>query len=113
MRESDVVLCPFLIADGTFKHRPAIILREMCPFGDLLLCGVSTQLRHEVKDFDEIIALGDDDFTQSGLLKTSLIRLGYLALIPQDRIVGVIGEISKTRHRRLLKNLSAYLMENV
>ncbi|MCK6553774.1 hypothetical protein L6Q96_04200 [Candidatus Binatia bacterium] len=48
MTEGDVVLTPLSQADGQIKNRPAIILREMPPYGDFLVCGVSTQLHREV-----------------------------------------------------------------
>jgi hypothetical protein len=35
--------------------------------GDLLVCGISTQLRQTVADFDEIIEPSDADFKSSGL----------------------------------------------
>ena len=53
MKEGDVILTPVPQADGTIKTRPAIILREMPPYKDFLVCGVSTQLHQQVKDFDE------------------------------------------------------------
>lgn len=43
MKEGDVVIVPMPQADGMVKNRPAIILREMPPFRDLLVSGVSTQ----------------------------------------------------------------------
>ena len=63
MREGDVILTPVPQADGALKNRPAIVLREMPPYRDLLVCGVSTQLQREVKGFDETISRADDDFT--------------------------------------------------
>jgi hypothetical protein len=42
MKESDVILTQMPQADSNAKHRPAVILREMPPFGDMLVCGVST-----------------------------------------------------------------------
>ena len=98
-------------ADGSVKNRPTVILREMPPFQDMLVCGVSTQLRQEVKGFDEIISQTDGDFTASGLVGKSLIRLGFLTVVPQNQIVGVIGSITSARHRRLLENLSNYLIQ--
>lgn len=68
MTEGDVVLSPVPQADGTVKNRPAIFLRAMPPFNDLLICGVSTQLRHEVSGFDDLIRPNSDDFEQSGLV---------------------------------------------
>lgn len=111
MKEGDVVLTTFQQADGTTKNRPAIVLRVMRPFGDLLICGVSRQLRHRVADFDEVIAPTDSDFASSGLADTSLIRLGFLALLPAAEFLGDIGSISPERHNRLLRSLASYLQE--
>ncbi len=109
MKESEIVIAVFPQSDGTSKRRPALILREMPPFRDFLICGISTQLRQEVKDFDEIISSTDKDFAASGLDSDSLIRLGFLLVLPRPQIIGSIGEISAERHQRLLKNLSDYL----
>lgn len=54
MKEFEIVVAVFPQSDGTLKRRPALILREMPPFRDFLICGISTQLRQEVKGFDEI-----------------------------------------------------------
>jgi mRNA interferase MazF len=113
MNEGDVILTPMPQADGNVKNRPAVMLREMPLYGDMLVCGVSTQLHHYVEDFDEVIAPTDADFTSSGLVTTSLIRLGFLALLPRHTIVGAIGSIAPERHRRLLEALSNYLLRNI
>lgn len=109
MREGDVVIALFPQSDGSIKNRPALILREMPPFKDFLICGVSTQLRQKVEDFDEVISLTDSDFVQSGLISESLIRLGFLVTVPSNRIGGVIGSVSGERRKRLMRNLSSYL----
>ena len=109
MNEGDVVLTPFPQADGKIKNRPAIVLRIMPPFDDLLVCGISRQVRHRVPEFDEIITGADSDFRSSGLLDTSLIRLGFLSLLPASEFLGDIGSISQDRHRRLLRRLADYL----
>ena len=83
MKEGDVVLTPIPQADGVIKNRPAIILREMPPYRDFLVCGVSTQLDKEVKGFDEVIDVTDEDFKSTGLRMTSLVRLGFLAVLPR------------------------------
>ena len=111
MKEGDVVIVPLPQADGRIKDRPAIILREMAPFRDLLICGVSTQLRQGVKGFDEVISRTDADFGSSGLREESLIRLGFLVVVPRSKIVGAIGSISPERHQRLLQRLSEYLVQ--
>jgi mRNA interferase MazF len=109
MKEGDVVLTPIPQADGSIKNRPAIFLREFPPYKDLLVCGVSTQLHQEVKGFDEVISSSDSDFAVSGLRSESLIRLGFLAILPRTKIAGSIGSISAERHQRLLKTLADYL----
>jgi len=101
MKQGDVILAPVPQADGKLKNRPAIILREMPSYGDLLVCGISTQLHQHIKGFDEIISSDDEDFKLSGLLSKSLIRLGFLSVLPCSRIMGSIGSISSERHRRL------------
>ena len=110
MKEADLVIVPIPQANGLVKNRPAIILREMPPFGDVLVCGLSTQLRQAAKDFDEIIFKNDSDFPTSGLKEESLIRLGFLVVVPRTKIAGSIGSISSERQKRLLTRLSEYLM---
>ena len=112
MREGDVILTPIPQADGAIKNRPAVFLREMPPFRDMLVCGISTQLHQQVKGFDEIISPSDADFAASGLLADSLIRLGFLTVLPRRSVVGSIGSLSRERHERLLKTLSAHLTAN-
>ena len=111
MKPGDIILAELPQADGKVKNRPALVLREMQPYGDMLVCGVSTQLHQMVPDFDERIGKPDADFAESGLLYDSIIRLGFLAVLPHQRILGSIGAISHERHRRLLHRLSAYLIE--
>ena len=113
MQEGDVVLTPIPQADGRLKNRPALILREMPSHGDLLVCGVSTQLHHSVPGFDEIISLTDHDFASSGLVAASVIRLSFLAVLPRKNIAGAIGSIAPDRYRRLLEALSNYLVHRL
>ena len=111
MNQGDVVLTPVPQANGMLKNRPAIFLREMPPYRDLLVCGVSTQLHQEVKGFDEVVDQNDSDFAATGLRTTSLIRLGFLAVLPRTTIIGSIGSVSPERHKRLLTRLSDYLIK--
>jgi len=112
MQEADVVLTPIPQADGQIKNRPVILLRELPPYQDFLVCGVSTQLNQQVTGFDDVIASTDPDFITSGLRSDSLIRLGFLAVIPRKQIIGSIGKISPERHQQLLKTLSDYLVNS-
>jgi len=109
MKEGDIVLALLPQTDERGKNRPAVVLRRMPGFGDLLVCGVSTQLRQRVADFDEIIEPSHPDFKTSGLKAPSLIRLGFLAVLPTKHFLGTIGSISGERHQRLLSRLSEHL----
>lgn len=113
MTEGDIVLTPLPQADGQVKNRPAVVLSVMPPHGDLLVCGVSTQLHHETPSSDEVIQPSDPDFATSGLKAASLIRLGFLAVLPVSSFVGSIGSIAPERHHRLLRRLSEHLMRGV
>ena len=110
MKEGEIILTPMPQADGILKNRPALFLREMPPFGDALVCGISTQLHQRVPDFDEVITAADADFLGSGLVADSVIRLGFLAVLPRRAVLGSIGAVSPERHARLLRRLSAYLV---
>ena len=109
MNEGDIGLAPVPQADGRIKNRPAVLLRRLPPFGDGLVCGVSTQIHQQVADFDELIAPGDPDFVDTGLKAASVVRLGVLGVLPQTHMPGIIGSISRERHQRLLANLCRHL----
>ncbi len=110
MKEGDVILGSLLQSDGKWKIRPVICLREMPPFGDMLVCGISTQLRHEIPGFDEMISIDAPDFQSTGLREASLVRLGFLGILSTKDLAGSLGSISTERHRRLLERLSEYLI---
>ena len=110
MKQGDVILVPLPQADGRRKPRPAILLRILPPFGDFLVCGVSSQLRQQVRGLDDLISKADGDFGISGLQTDSLIRVGFLAIYTPQQVIGSIGEISSERHRRLLKQLADFLV---
>lgn len=95
MKEGDLLLTKLRQSDGADKLRPVLCLAKMPPYQDLLVCGVSTQLHRVVVDFDEIIGQGDSDFTASGLKATSLVRLGFLAVLPAKEFTGRIPLQSK------------------
>jgi hypothetical protein len=74
----------------------------MPPFNDFLVCGISAQRQRVVPNFDEVIATCDPDFSASGLKSPPLIRLGYLAVLPQSEFKDRIGTVAIPRLVRLL-----------
>ena len=111
MTEGDIVLVPLPQADDRVKNRPALVLRKMPPYDDLLVCGISKQLHREVEGFDDTLKENDADFAESGLRSLSLIRLSFLALLPKRSVVGSIGSVDAQRHRKLLQRLADYLTQ--
>jgi len=112
-RAGDVVV--FRFPNSNFsksKSRPAILLKKL-PYGfdDWLICMVTTQLDLCIDGFDEVIKTESDDFTQSGLLSTSGIRITRLAVVEGQILVGKIGEISSQRLNRIKQNLSTWFNE--
>jgi mRNA interferase MazF len=109
MKQGDILVAMMPQSSVPAKVRPALYLKTMPPFQDVLVCGVSTQVHQLVRDFDELIEFGDPDFQTSGLRAASIFRLGYLAVIPHTQIKGRIGSIAPERLKRLLNNLADFL----
>ncbi len=104
MKPGDVVLARLQQSDGQLKTRPALVLANMPPYRDHLLAGISSQMRHEVKGLDEIIFPSDQDYPASGLKVASLIRMGMIATLAPNAILGRIGSVSSLRLARLMGN---------
>lgn len=109
MKAGDIALAQLQQADGQYKLRPVLLLKQLPPFGDWLVCGISAQVRQAVPDFDELVQKSDSDFPNSGLHAPSVIRLGFLATLSEKNLPGTIGSINPKRYQRLLKNLTAFL----
>ncbi len=77
MNEGQIILARLSQANGKIKLRPVLILKQMPKFYDLLVCGISTQLHNYINGFDELLNENDDYFSNTGLLKSSIIRLGF------------------------------------
>jgi mRNA interferase MazF len=77
MSPGNTILARLQQSDGQIKSRPALVLTRMPPYNDLLICGISSQIKQKVEGFDEVILVSDADFPQSGLKVTSLFALGW------------------------------------
>jgi len=106
MSPGSVALAQVQQADGRLKTRPVVILNIMPPFSDFMVCALSSKLKHECPNFDEVISVDDEDFQASGLKVASLIRLGMVATIPRSVVLGELGTISGTRLKRLRTRLA-------
>jgi len=110
-KPGDILLVRFPRANlQSGKYRPVLLLSRMPgPFDDWLICGITSQLRHEVEGWDEVVKRADSDFKSSGLKVPSLIRIGKLATVEEAVLEGVLGEISSERLMRILKRLMNHL----
>lgn len=110
MREGEITLANLAQADGSYKLRPVLLLKQLPGYNDFLVCGISTQIHQRIYDFDELLDVNDGQFSYTGLRQSSIIRLGFLAVIPSNKIPGSIGKIDSALHKSLLTRLVNYLL---
>ena len=111
MNIGDVVLVRFPQAlSNSPKLRPALLLSFLPgPYQNLLLAGISTQMKQIESHWDEVIDATDADFAASGLHHQSVVRLSYLEALKTARIEGVIGHLSPARVQQLRSRLAKHL----
>jgi mRNA interferase MazF len=111
IEEAQVVLFRFPQTDlQKGKLRPALVLRKLPGrYNDWLICMISSQVEHEIPDFDEVIAPCDVDFSDSGLKVLSLIRISRVAVVDGSILLGKTGQISNERLKRIKHNLSRWI----
>ena len=110
-RPGQIVLFRFPQADlSVGKLRPALLLgRVPGPYKDWLVCMVSSQLRQYIADFDELIGEADSDFSHSGLKGASVFRVGRLAVVEDEMLLGSTGEIGSDRLSRIRRRLAEWI----
>jgi mRNA interferase MazF len=89
----DVVVAPLAQADGGLKPRPVLLLRELPGFGDYLACGISTQLHQAIEGFDLILSPGSSEFSAAGLRTESVVRLGFVGVVPVMKMTRRLGRL--------------------
>ena len=111
MRPGEIVLLRLPSANQSAgKLRPVLVLSDLPgQFGDLLVCGISSQLHQEIPDWDERLTMTDADFIGSGLKVPSVIRLNWLATMNSSASSGTLGSIASDRLVRLRRRLAALL----
>ncbi len=93
--------------------RPALVLRSLPnERGDWLICMLSSQLHHEIPEFDEIVRDTDDDFSQTGLKTTSLIRVTRLAVVSEDLLHGAIGSLPEERLTKIRTRVADWIRDS-
>jgi mRNA interferase MazF len=94
------------------KLRPALLVAKLPgAYDDWLTCMISSQIHHYVEGFDELVQENDEDYGQSGLKTTSVIRVGRLAVVSGEILLGAVGQVSAERLRRIKQHLSDWLLK--
>ena len=110
MKPGDIMLVKFPrtnLEEG--KYRPVLLISKFPgPFDDWLICAITSQLKHKITGWDDIIAETDRDFKSSGLKVSSLIRIGKLATVEESILEGQLGKISSKRLNKILRKLVDY-----
>ncbi len=92
------------------KHRPGLLLGKLPgEYDDWLICMISSQTRHYIPEFDELVNKDDPDFADSGLKVPSVVRVGRLAVVEGEILLGAIGQIAPERLRRIKGRLAEWL----
>jgi mRNA interferase MazF len=92
------------------KLRPALLFGKLPgDFDDWLICMISSQIRHYIPQFDELIQETDGDFALSGLKSASVIRVGRLAVVQGRVLLGAAGQISPERLQRITSHLAEWI----
>lgn len=64
------------------------------------------ELHQKVEGFDILLSGEQPYFKETGLLKDSIIRLGFLAVLPSNQILGKIGAVPSEIIKLALERLS-------
>lgn len=105
MENGSVAVASLQQADGILKNRPVLILCQVPPYGDYLVCGISSQTRLALEGVDIILDEAASGFEQTGLRCSSVIRTRYLATLPSGSIKGKLGRIPDYQLRQAYRSL--------
>jgi mRNA interferase MazF len=95
-----LVLIPFPFTDMTStKLRPALILIEA--ERDCVVAFISSKVPVTPSPTDILIPESHEEFTRTGLKRSSVIKLDKIATISKDLILGEIGELGEALRREI------------
>jgi mRNA interferase MazF len=108
-----IALLKMTNADGSpGKERPVVLLARVPGiFDDWAVCMISSQKHQYLPGFDEIISADEENFEETGLQITSVVRIARLAVVHIDQLEGAIGEIAQSRLQRIRKRLAQWIQD--
>lgn len=94
------------------KLRPVLLIaRVPGAYPDWLVAMVSGRLEQAIPGSDDVIRDEDADFPASGLMRSSVIRIGRLAAANAELFLGAIGEISGERLTHIRRRIADWILE--
>ncbi len=112
MIAGSIILLDFVQSNGVVKKRPALVVAILPRFSDLLLAGISTQLHQAIPQVDIELLDGQPGFRDSGLKRSSIVRLTLLSRIERKdpSIFGTIGTLDPALLIRAKRNLADLIL---
>ena len=107
MKRGTIVLTPFPFTNLSGKKvRPAVVVSRSDRQGrDILLAFITGQQPSTLAPTDLLVEDSHPDFPQTGLKKSSVVKLDKLVTIETSILLGELGELSTT----LLQEMDAKL----
>lgn len=98
IKQSDVVLCEFYFSDlQQSKNRPVLVFKDNLPHNDFIAIPISSKIQN-MQD-DEII-MGDADFIDGTIPKTSKLMLRKTFVVSKDVVLKRYGTLSKESFKK-------------
>lgn len=95
MERGTIVLVRFPFTDYVSgKLRPALVISTDNK-RDLCVAFISSVIPLELEETDYLIRKEDEDFSPTGLKKDSVFRMGKIATLDKEIILGKLGKTSK------------------
>lgn len=111
MKAGDICKVALIQPDGSRKDRPALLIKEVPPFGDWIVAAITSQQRNPINGVDILIEDSHYAFNVTGLRKSSLLRLGFLNTLNKALVIGKIGELPTGMMSEVRGRLVAFLKE--
>jgi len=104
-----LVTFPFDDFSGS-KVRPALCLTDFIgSYYHVVVAFITTNLLRETEKSDLTVTSSHQNFSQTGLAKTSLLRLHRLASISESMIISVIGSLPDDMRPEVVNKLKSLL----
>lgn len=112
MTAGSVVVTSIIQSNNENKMRPTVLLKQIPPYNDWLVCPVSSKTHNLVPGLDLLIKEEDEDFKTMSLQAPSIIRIGKLQAIPEKTIRAEIGRVTDRTYTTMIEQLVTWLKKD-